>query len=140
MIAITHGTMTRRRLSSRFYFRARRSALGALLLLVAAPRPHHAQTLSRLRGVVITVDSTPLSDATVALMGTDLAAVTDANGRFRIASVHPGIHLIQVRRIGYESVISRLDVGAGETLTVPQRCRRSCAASTAASNAAADTS
>jgi len=118
MIAITHGTMTRRRLSSRCHFSVRHSTTCALLLLVVAPRTHHAQTLSRLRGVVITVDSTPLGDATVALMGTDLAATTDANGRFGIASVHPGIHLIEVRRIGYTSVISRLDVGAGETLTV----------------------
>jgi len=118
MTTILHGTTTRRWLSSRFHFPACHSAICAVLLLVVAPRPHHAQTLSRLRGVVITVDSTPLSDATVALMGTDLAAVTDAKGRFGIASVHPGIHLIQVRRIGYTSVVSRLDVGAGETLTV----------------------
>jgi len=114
MIAITQGTMTRRRLSSRFHF----PAICAVLLLIVAPRQHHAQTLSRLRGVVITVDSTPLSDATVAVMGTDLSAMTDANGRVGIASVHPGLHLIQVRRIGYTSVISRLEVGAGETLTV----------------------
>ena len=114
MIAITQGTMTRRRLSSRFHF----PAICAVLLLIVAPRQHHAQTLSRLRGVVITVDSTPLSDAVVALMGTDVFARTGSDGRFAIAVLHPGLLLMEVKRIGYETVVSRLDIGAGETLTV----------------------
>jgi len=54
----------------------------------------------------------------VTLMGTDLAALSDADGRFAIAGVHPGLHLIQVRRLGYASILSRLEFGTGETLTV----------------------
>jgi len=109
MTTIMQGTTTRRWLSSFCVM---------VLLLVVSPTSHAAQSLGRLKGVVISLDSTPLGDATVRLMGTDLAAQTDTNGRFSIAGVHPGIHLIQVKRIGYASVISRLDFGSGETLTV----------------------
>ena len=88
------------------------------LVLVVSPTSHAAQSLSRLKGVVITMDSTPLRDASVRLMGTDLAASTDIDGRFSIAGVRAGVHLIQIKRIGYASVISRLDFASGETLAV----------------------
>jgi len=109
MMALTNGTTTRRWLSS-FCI--------TVVLFVLSPTSHVAQSLGRLKGVVISVDSTPLEAATVALMGTDLAAVTDANGHFAIAGVRPGIHLIHVKRLGFASIISRLDFGTGETLAV----------------------
>jgi hypothetical protein len=120
MTAIVNGTTTRRWVSShrRFWDAGISPLCFALLLLGAWPEAHPAQTLGRLKGVVISVDSTPLSDASVTLMGTDLAARTDANGRFAIAGVHPGLHFIQVKRLGYASTISGLAFGAGETLTV----------------------
>ena len=90
----------------------------ALLVLVVTPSSHTAQSLGRLKGVVIALDSTPLGNASVRLMGTDLAALTDADGRFSIAGVHAGLHLVQVKRIGYASVLSRLEFGSGETLAV----------------------
>lgn len=108
MTNLTHGTTTSHWLSS----------FCMMVLLVVSPTAHAAQSLGRLRGVVISLDSTPLADATIRLMGTDLAAMTDARGRFSIAGVHAGAHLIQVRHIGYASVISRLDFGSGETLAV----------------------
>jgi hypothetical protein len=109
MTPITRGTTTCRWLSSFCIL---------VLLLPVSPTSQAAQSLSRLRGVVISLDSTPLADATVRLMGTDLTALTDANGHFSIAGVHAGVQLIQVNRIGYASVISRLDFGSGETLAV----------------------
>jgi len=109
MTTLTHGTTTSRGLSSFCIM---------VLLLVASPTAYEAQSLSRLKGVVISLDSTPLADATIRLMGTDLAALTDTRGRFSIAGVHAGTHLLQVKHIGYASVISRLDFGSGETLAV----------------------
>jgi len=109
MTTIMQGTTIRRWLSSFCVM---------VLLLVVSPTAHAAQSLGRLKGVVINVDSTPLGDATVRLMGTDLAALTDADGRFSIVGVHAGVQLIHVKRIGYASVISRLDFGSGETLAV----------------------
>jgi len=111
MTRLIHGTTTKRWLSS-FCI--------VVLVLVVSPvsRPATAQSLSRLKGVVISLDSTPLADATVRLMGTDLAARSNADGRFAIAGVHAGVHLIQVKRIGYASIISRMEFGSGETLAV----------------------
>jgi len=109
MTTLTHGTTTSRWLSSFCIM---------VLLVVVSPTSHAAQSLGRLKGVVISLDSTPLADATIRLMGTDLAASTDVRGRFSIAGVHAGTHLLQVKHIGYASVISRLDFGSGETLAV----------------------
>src|SRR5438045_3779685 len=89
-----------------------------IVLAVVFPRLPVAQSLGRLRGIVITVDSTPLIQARVRLVGTDLATASDSNGRFSIAGVRPGMQLLQVQQFGYRSVISRLDFGVGETLTV----------------------
>lgn len=118
MTTIMSGTMTGRRLSSLHRFRSILGAIGATLLLMAWPSSHAAQTPSRLYGVVITMDSIPVGDALVTLMGTDLFARTGSDGRFTIAVAHPGMLLIQVKRIGYKSVVSRLDIGIAETLTV----------------------
>jgi hypothetical protein len=109
MTTIIRGTTTRRWLSS-FCILA--------LFLLGSPSSHAAQSLGRLRGVVISVDSTPLPDASVWLMGRNLAALTDAGGRFSIAGVPAGVQLIQVKRIGYASVVSRLEFDSGETLAV----------------------
>ncbi len=118
MTRILHGTTTRRWLSSFYRSRSLLDASVVTLLLMAWPSSHSAQTLSRLRGVVITMDSTPLGDAVVNLMGTDVFARTGADGRFAIAVLRPGLLLMEVKHIGYATVVSRLDIGAGETLTV----------------------
>jgi hypothetical protein len=109
MTTIIQGTTTRRWVSSFCIL---------VLFLLGSPSSHAAQSLGRLSGVVISLDSIPLADASVRLMGTDLVALTDADGRFSIMGVHEGVQLIQVRRIGYTSVVSRLEFGSGETLAV----------------------
>ena len=55
--------------------------------------------------------------ATVRLEGTDLGAVTDAQGRFRIANVPPGSHTLAARRIGYTPGTLRVTLVADQELT-----------------------
>ena len=47
-------------------------------------------------GVVQDTAGTPVAGADVLLQGTPLRAVTDAQGRFRVAQVPPGAHLLRV--------------------------------------------
>ncbi len=47
----------------------------------------------------------PLVRANVLLMGTNLGAATDANGRFVILNIPPGVYSVRVSLIGYETVI-----------------------------------
>lgn len=47
----------------------------------------------------------PLVRANVLLVGTNLGAATDVNGRFVILNIPPGVYSVRVSLIGYETVI-----------------------------------
>jgi len=113
-----NGTTNHCWLSSHHHFRYLCSPPLAALLLVLWPSQHTAQTRSRIKGTVISLDSTPLGAASVRLLGTEFATLTDSNGRFVITNVRSGVHLLQVKRIGYRSITSQLEIGVGETLEV----------------------
>ncbi|HYU30368.1 MAG TPA: TonB-dependent receptor [Gemmatimonadales bacterium] len=113
-----NGTTIRRWFSSHRHFRYLCSPTLAALLLVLWPSLHTAQTRSRLKGTVISVDSTPLGAASVRLLGTEFATLTDSTGRFVMTNVRSGVHLLQVKRIGYRTITSQLEIGVGETLEV----------------------
>jgi hypothetical protein len=73
-------------------------------------------------GVVVDSAGNPLH-AVVSVVGESLRVVTDSSGRFRLASVPPGLQVLAFRALGYRPRIwaLALDPGqsAGERITLP---------------------
>ncbi len=72
----------------------------------------------KLQGVVQRETGEPLSGAHVYLEGTALGSVTNAEGRFLLAGIAPGEHVVVARSVGYETVRARVQLAAGATETL----------------------
>ncbi|MBX6331974.1 MAG: carboxypeptidase regulatory-like domain-containing protein, partial [Gemmatimonadaceae bacterium] len=59
----------------------------------------------------------PVAGATIAIDGTRLGAVADADGRYRIANVPPGSYTLVARRIGYPPTRRAVEVTADQEVT-----------------------
>jgi hypothetical protein len=57
----------------------------------------------------------PLAGATVSILGSNIRVVTGENGRFRIAELVPGQHILVAHRLGYEPASARLDLASPDT-------------------------
>ena len=91
------------------------AALAGLLLLAVAPL--FGQTDGAIAGRVRdAATGQALRDARVELAGEGLAAETDSLGAYRVAGVRAGLHVVEVRAVGYVMARYRgLRVFAGET-------------------------
>jgi TonB-dependent starch-binding outer membrane protein SusC len=100
--------------------------LGASLSVVAlamftllSPQPVAAQQTGTISGQVVDVASgRALAGAQVSIPGTELGAMTRANGQFSILNVPAGEVEVRVRMIGYGTVDRTVTVRAGETTEV----------------------
>lgn len=61
----------------------------------------------------------PLADALVEVVGGDVVARTDPDGRFRFAGLAAGTVVLAVYRLGYRRVELEIDLLAGETFEIP---------------------
>ncbi|MGH7619863.1 MAG: carboxypeptidase regulatory-like domain-containing protein [Gemmatimonadaceae bacterium] len=90
---------------------------GIVLLLVTAARVAFAQARTAvIDGVVTDSSLLRLSGATVTLVGTRTEVTTDALGRFRVLQLPAGRYVLMIRRIGYVSLPSVVEVAAGDTV------------------------
>lgn len=81
-----------------------RTALFALLLLVAGAAPALAQS-GRVIGQVVDLETgAPLPGAQVSIEELELVQLADANGRFIFLNVRPGSYTVVVQQIGYATV------------------------------------
>ena len=110
------------------------SSLFALLVAAAcAPLTLVAQERANtgaLAGVVVSEEGTPLGESTVRLTQTDgtatYAVTSDAEGRFRVAGITPGLYRVGARRIGFrEAELPLLRVVAGQTSQIRVTLARS---------------
>lgn len=100
--------------TSRAAPRVRFWALLTALLLAATPaaaQPSGSGGIISGR-VVSAATQEPVAGASLRVTGLELSATTDAEGRFVLRGVPPGIRALEVRRIGYASAV-RSDIAVG---------------------------
>jgi len=94
----------------------RTAALAAALAALLAGPPAWAAVTGVISGTAADVETgAALSGANVAVLGTGLATVTDARGRFTITNVPPGTYTVSVSLVGYrDQHISEVVVVQGQ--------------------------
>jgi TonB-linked SusC/RagA family outer membrane protein len=92
--------------------------LFALALAIATlPTTLLAQERGTITGRVTDENGQPLAGAQVAVQGTELRAVTNAQGQYRLVNVPAGSRTLRVGQIGREAAERTVTVAAGETAT-----------------------
>jgi len=87
----------------------------AAALSIAAPAAAQQATLT---GRVTSAGGTPLSEARVAIVGTTLQVLTNAEGRFTIRGITPGAVEVRVFRLGYTEQKKPITITAGSSPTL----------------------
>ena len=102
------------------YFCSRAGAAAAFALLLAASLPAEplsAQDSASVNGQVTARDGAPVVGAFILVDSAKVpAAQTDANGRYTIAVVSPGLHAITARRTGFAP--ATIELTAGDTAAI----------------------
>ncbi|MFA4839399.1 MAG: carboxypeptidase regulatory-like domain-containing protein [Bacteroidales bacterium] len=83
--------------------------------------PIHSQTTGTIEGKVLTAMNQPVVGAEVFIYGTDIRAITDSSGNYRLENVTPAFprYIVCVEHPGYYGARQgRLDVRSGETTIV----------------------
>ena len=88
-------------------------------LLVLTSLRLGAQQPGTLTGIITSADRSPVAYAHVTLVGTTLAVVSSADGRFRIAAIPGGRQSLEVKMLGYRTVAVPVEIVAGQTVDLP---------------------
>lgn len=96
-------------------------SLATLLVLTVVGTIASAQTTGAIRGTVLDADGRPLEGAEVLVAGTELVAVTDRLGVYRLANVPVGGQEVTARRPGYQAFRRAVVVVAGQVGVVDFR-------------------
>lgn len=90
-----------------------------LYLLLLFSLPGFAQTKHTIKGHITDKNKhEPLSYAAVQIYGTDMGAMTDSIGNFRIENVSPGIYRLQISTLGYKTLITPEYILSTKDLTI----------------------
>ena len=89
-----------------------------LLMALCVPAQLLAQGVGTVRGTVRATDGVPLALARISVVGSKKLTLTTPEGTFEITRVVPGVCVLQVRLLGYMSVLLPVEVQAGETAQV----------------------
>jgi TonB-dependent SusC/RagA subfamily outer membrane receptor len=90
-----------------------------LAVLAADAATVHAQQAGTVQGLVIDGGTRrPVAGAQVSLVGTQIAQLTNEQGRFMLLNVPAGTHTVRVELLGYNTVTREVVVTAGQQSTV----------------------
>jgi outer membrane receptor protein involved in Fe transport len=89
------------------------------------PVPEPVDSVAVAGQVTDSASGSPIVGATVSVEGTRRSVVTDAVGRYRIASLVPGTYAVRARYIGYRPARVLVTLGAGEDATADVALERS---------------
>ena len=93
-----------------------------LAAMVGGQSVAHAQTPAVVTGQVVQQEGgTPIPEALVLVVGTNLGGRTDAEGRYTIRGVPVGPRQFRVMRLGYQSVTTSLTTASGRVDTLDFR-------------------
>jgi TonB-dependent SusC/RagA subfamily outer membrane receptor len=93
-----------------------RRAVGVAALLFLAATGLQAQNTGTIQGTVSDADTkSPVTGATVQVVGQKIGAITDRNGKFTIRNVPSGKVSVEARAIGYTKMAKAAEVKSGET-------------------------
>ena len=95
-----------------------RRILLAILALFSAGAAAHAQSTGRIVGRVVANEGRSLPGIQITVSGTTRGAISDTAGRFSVAEVPAGSHIVLARGIGYTSAQTTVTVAAGQSVTV----------------------
>lgn len=92
-------------------------AAGVLALTLPSARTA-AQESGTLKGSVMTAEKKPLPRARINVVGTTLAAMADTDGTFRISALPLGNQSVDVRLLGYASMLVPVQIESGRDANV----------------------
>src|SRR3954453_14374006 len=72
----------------------------------------NSQKLLSISGKVTDKKSNPISNATIHLLNTNIAALTDAQGNFAINNIAKGSYIAEASAVGYATVSQLINVNA----------------------------
>ena len=87
----------------------------ALLALALTPLVTMAQQAMITGRVTDKVSGAPLPEARIFVVGTTLGAITNAEGRYSIRGVPPGVQEVRTLRVGYHELKKSITLTPGAT-------------------------
>ena len=93
------------------------ASVGSAQVIPGAPAADTAARATITGEIVDSLSGRPVSQARVILRGTTRRTSTDLTGGFVLRQVAPGLHTLEVRRIGYQPLVREdISVGNGESV------------------------
>ncbi len=99
----------------------RSTAVAIASLLISSAFPSHLDGQGRglLTGTVTRIDKTPIENARVTVVGTDIISETRADGSYRLWGIPAGQFSLEVRMLGFAPGMFPFEIAAGATMQMP---------------------